>query len=197
MTSSFLLMWFLLLKSASRAHSIDAHSCSIRFYSIQYFKGNSWTLDSFGDWKYNTDTPFRHPIGKFQPKSIRTYGTTNTCKEIWRVCPFGALRKRKTTKCRSLRHGEDLASVSKWGWSNDFLGRVIKLGDRIKATTSLPSPYPSLPLKVPKEVAISRNMNITKSISLAAEKNEGEDEYKEDDRTSAAPIRLMHNHTGT
>ena len=39
-------------------------------------------------------------------------------------------------------------------------------------------------------------MNITKSIGLAAEKNEGGNNYNEEDRTSPVPIHLMHDNIG-
>ena len=185
MISLYLLLWFLLLKSGSTANSLDDDSCSIRFYSIQYFKGNSWTLTSGGDWKYNTDTPFNHPIGRFLPKSIRTFGNTNKCKEGWRVCPYGALMKRKTTKCRKLRHGEVITSINRWGWNNNFLGLVRKIGRTIKTTTSEPTPYPSLPLKVPKDISITRNAQNAESISVGAQDVVERNKHKEQNRSSS------------
>lgn len=185
MISLYLLLWFLLLKSGRTANSLDDDSCSIRFYSIQYFKGNSWTLTSGSDWKYNTDTPFNHPIGRFLPKSIRTFGNTNKCKEGWRVCPYGALMKRKTTKCRKLRHGEVITSINRWGWNNNFLGLVRKIGRTIKTTTSEPTPYPSLPLKVPKDISITRNAQNTESISVGAQDVVERNKHKEQNRSSS------------
>jgi hypothetical protein len=73
--------------------------------------------------------------------------------------------KRKTTKCRKLRHGEVITSINRWGWNNNFLGLVRKIGRTIQTTTSEPTPYPSLPLKVTKDISITRNAQNTESSS--------------------------------
>ena len=53
MISLYLLLWFLLLKSGGTEEaSFDEDLCSIRFYSIQYFKGSAWTLVSGGGWGF-------------------------------------------------------------------------------------------------------------------------------------------------
>lgn len=186
MISLFLLLWFLLLKSGNtEENSFDEELCSIRFYSIQHFKGNSWTKTSGGGWKYSTDTLSSHPIGKFLPKSIRTYGNASKCKEIWRICPFGAVMNKKRTKCRKLRHGEALASVSRWGWNNSFLGHVRSLRKTDRTTTSVRTPYPSLPLKVPKEIFVNRNVKNTDTTNINPQISTEKPNLKEQNRSSS------------
>lgn len=186
MISLYLLLWFLLLKSGSFDSSLDDDSCSIRFYSIQYFQGNSWTLNSGGDWKSNTNTLFNHPIGRFLPKSIRTYGNTSKCKEGWRVCPYGAIMKRRTARCRKLRHGEALTSISRmWGWNGSFLGLVRRIENTFIRTTAEPTPYPSIPLKVPKATSINRNIEHTESVTVGEPNIVERNEEKEQNRSSS------------
>ena len=162
MVSLFLLLWFMLLKSGGTEDvSFDEDLCSIRFYSIQYFKGSAWTLVSGGGWEFSEDTLYSHPIGpgKFVPKSIRTYGDSGKCKQIWRICPFGAISNNKITKCRKLVHGQSLPSVSRgWGWNDKFLGRVrqLKKVKKVSKITELLPPL-SLPHTIPKETTTVNN----------------------------------------
>ena len=162
MVSLFLLLWFMLLKSGGTEEvSFDEDLCSIRFYSIQYFKGSAWTLVSGGGWEFSEDTLYSHPIGpgKFVPKSIRTYGDSGKCKQIWRICPFGAISNNKITKCRKLVHGQSLPSVSRgWGWNDKFLGRVrqLKKVKKVSKITELLPPL-SLPHTIPKETTTVNN----------------------------------------
>ena len=187
MISLYLLLWFLLLKSGSTEGdtSFDDDLCAIRFYSIQYFKGNAWTLVSGGEWEYSKDTHYSHPIGKFVPKSIRTYGDKSKCKQVWRICPFGAVQNNRMTKCRKLRHGQALPSVSsRWGWNDKFLGlvRILKKAERTR-TTSERIPHPSLPLTVPKETSFNRNLNNTDTTTFAPQNSIPIDRHKEENRS--------------
>ena len=186
MISLYLLLWFLLLKSGSTDSSLDDDSCSIRFYSRQYFQGKSWTLNFDGDWKSNTNTLLNHPIGSFLPKSLRTYGNTNKCKQGWRVCPYGAIIKRRTGRCRKLRHGQALTSISRaWGWNGSFLGLVRRIDNTFITTTSEPAPYPSIPLKVPKTTSINRNIEHTESMTIHEQNSVERNEEKEQNRSSS------------
>ena len=165
MISLYLLLWFLLLKSGGTEEaSFDEDLCSIRFYSIQYFKGSAWTLVSGGGWEFSEDTLYSHPIGagKFVPKSIRTYGDSGKCKQVWRICPFGAISNNRITKCRKLRHGQSLPSVTRgWGWNDKFLGHVRSL-KKVKKVPKISQQLPplSLPHTVPMPMKETTNSNI-------------------------------------
>ena len=187
MISLYLLLWFLLLKSGgSEEASFDDDMCSIRFYSIQYFKGSAWTLVSGGDWEFSEDTLYSHPIGpgRFVPKSIRTYGDSSKCKQIWRICPFGAISNNKITKCRKLVHGQSLPSVTRgWGWYDKFLGRVRAL-KKIKKVPKIAELLPpmSLPHTVPSKEKTGAKQS---SNETNTEPNINEIELKEENRSAS------------
>ena len=164
MISLYLLLWFLLLKSGGTEEaSFDEDLCSIRFYSIKYFKGSAWTLVSGGGWEFSEDTYYSHPlgVGKFVPKSIRTYGDSGKCKQVWRICPFGAISNKKITKCRKLRHGQALGEIR--GWKDRFL-------DRVRAFKPLNTferlPPPSLPHTVPVKDTTNTNVELKDIINM-------------------------------
>ena len=194
-TSLFLLLWYLLLKSgrAAEENSIDANLCSIRFYSVKYFSGNTWTLTSGEGWKYSTDTLLRRPYGNFLPKSIRTYGNASKCKDVWKICPLGATVNKRKPKCRILRHGEAISSVREWGWNNSFL-RHVKSLKKTRQTTSTTTtgraPHPSLPLKIPKNISIERNIKDLHTTTLQPPNSIEKSKYKEADRSSVPEILL-------
>ena len=160
MISLYLLLWFLLLKSGGTEDaSIDEDLCSIRFYSIQYFKGSAWTLVSGGGWEFSEDTLYSHPMGrgKFVPKSIRTYGDSGKCRQVWRICPFGAISNNKITKCRKLRHGQSLPLLR--GWNDKFLGHV-RDNSKFKVKKNLLNPLEQLPpLSLPHTVPVKDTTN--------------------------------------
>ena len=98
----------------SQAIDFTKESCLIRLYERQYFMGQSWTLDSSGNWTSSRKTYFDAPYRNFQTKSIRTYGS-NLCK--WQICPIRTRRNfhlPRWKRCKVTLGGRDLESLRMW-----------------------------------------------------------------------------------
>ena len=114
-------------------------SCWIRFYAVQYFRGNYWTLDSNDTWTSSRYSYFTVPYRNFKTKSIRTYGS-RLC--TWQICP---LRTRKNfnlprwKKCKTIAGGNELNSLRNWGWPYYIIGRVYKLTNKRARSRKLES----------------------------------------------------------
>ena len=114
----------------SQAIDFTKASCLIRLYERQYFMGQSWTLDSSGNWTSSRKTYFDAPYRNFQTKSIRTYGS-NLCK--WQICPIRTRRNfhlPRWKRCKVALGGRDLGSLRMWGWPFNIIGYVFRLSNR-------------------------------------------------------------------
>ena len=114
----------------SQAIDFTKQSCLIRLYERQYFMGESWTLDSSGNWTSSRKTYFDAPYRNFQTKSIRTYGS-NLCK--WQICPIRTRRNfhlPRWKRCKVALGGRDLGSLRMWGWPLNIIGYVFRLSNR-------------------------------------------------------------------
>ena len=114
----------------SQAIDFTKESCLIRLYERQYFMGQSWTLDSSGNWTSSRKTYFDAPYRNFQTKSIRTYGS-NLCK--WQICPVRTRRNfhlPRWKRCKVALGGRDLGSLRMWGWPLNIIGYVFRLSNR-------------------------------------------------------------------
>ena len=121
---------FVVFAGESQAIDFTKESCLIRLYERQYFMGQSWTLDSSGNWTSSRKTYFDAPYRNFQTKSIRTYGSS-LCK--WQICPIRTRRNfhlPRWKRCKVALGGRDLGSLRMWGWPFNIIGYVFTLSNR-------------------------------------------------------------------
>lgn len=99
----------------------------IRFYERQYFKGDYWTLNEYGNWTSSRLTQIKTPYRNFHPKSVRTICSSD-CR--WKICPMRRRKYRKLKRrrvCKQIVGNHEIENILSWGWSNELLGHTRML----------------------------------------------------------------------